>query len=78
MNSAGGALTFQMAEAKPISTIFSGPAGGVSGALNLAKIMEKNKLLSIRKYINLCFVNVIIKVFKSYKRYKIYAKKKRT
>ena len=47
MNSAGGALTFQMAEAKPISTIFSGPAGGVSGALNLAKIMEKNKLLSI-------------------------------
>ncbi|MDG1936267.1 MAG: hydantoinase/oxoprolinase family protein [Paracoccaceae bacterium] len=47
MNSAGGALTFQMAEAKPISTIFSGPAGGVSGALDLAKIMKKRKLLSI-------------------------------
>ena len=47
MNSAGGALTFEMAAAKPISTIFSGPAGGVSGALDLAKIMKKKKLLSI-------------------------------
>ncbi|MBP80114.1 MAG: methylhydantoinase [Deltaproteobacteria bacterium] len=47
MNSAGGALTFEMAAAKPISTIFSGPAGGVSGALDLAKIMNKKKLLSI-------------------------------
>ena len=47
MNSAGGALTFEMATAKPISTIFSGPAGGVSGALDLAKIMNKKKLLSI-------------------------------
>ena len=47
MNSAGGALTFEMAAAKPISTIFSGPAGGVSGALDLAKIMKKKNLLSI-------------------------------
>ena len=46
MNSAGGALTFEMAAAKPISTIFSGPAGGVSGALDLAKIMKKQNLLS--------------------------------
>ena len=36
-----------MAAAKPISTIFSGPAGGVSGALDLAKIMKKRVLLSI-------------------------------
>ena len=47
MNSAGGALTFEMAAAKPISTIFSGPAGGVSGALDLAKIMNKKKLVLI-------------------------------
>lgn len=47
MNSAGGALTFEMAAAKPISTIFSGPAGGVSGALELSKIMNKKNLLSI-------------------------------
>lgn len=47
MNSAGGALTFDMAEAQPISTLLSGPAGGVAGALHVARTTGRRNLLSI-------------------------------
>ena len=47
MNSAGGALTFNLAEAAPISTILSGPAGGVSGALYVAQATERGHVLSV-------------------------------
>jgi N-methylhydantoinase A len=47
MNSAGGALTFEMAEAQPIATILSGPAGGVSGALHVARLTNRRNILSV-------------------------------
>lgn len=47
MNSSGGALTFDLAEAQPISTVLSGPAGGVSGALFLAEATGRGNLLSV-------------------------------
>ncbi len=47
MNSAGGALTFEMAEAQPISTILSGPAGGVAGALHVARSTGRRNILSV-------------------------------
>lgn len=47
MNSSGGALTFSLAETQPISTVLSGPAGGVSGALYLAKATGRGNVLSI-------------------------------
>ena len=47
MNSSGGALTFDMGEANPVSTVMSGPAGGVAGALYFAKHTERKNILSI-------------------------------
>ncbi|MDE0304894.1 MAG: hydantoinase/oxoprolinase family protein [Albidovulum sp.] len=47
MNSSGGALTFDMGEANPVSTVMSGPAGGVAGALYFAKHTGKKNILSI-------------------------------
>jgi N-methylhydantoinase A len=47
MNSSGGALTFGLAEAEPIATVLSGPAGGVSGALYVAKATERPNLISV-------------------------------
>jgi len=47
MNSSGGALTFDLAEAHPISTVLSGPAGGVSGALFVAEATGRPNLLSV-------------------------------
>ena len=47
MNSSGGALTFGMGEASPISTVLSGPAGGVAGALHIARNTGKPRVLSI-------------------------------
>ena len=47
MNSSGGALTFGLAEAQPIATVLSGPAGGVSGALHLARATGRANVLSI-------------------------------
>ena len=47
MNSAGGALTFDMAEAQPISTILSGPAGGVAGAQHVARSTGRQNVLSV-------------------------------
>ena len=47
MNSSGGMLTFGLAEAQPISTVLSGPAGGVSGALHVSRSTERPNLISI-------------------------------
>src|SRR5690606_31936641 len=47
MNSSGGALTFSLAEAEPIATVLSGPAGGVAGALYVAKATERRNVLSV-------------------------------
>ena len=47
MNSSGGALTFGLAEAEPIATVFSGPAGGVSGALQVARATGRRNVLSV-------------------------------
>lgn len=47
MNSSGGALTFGLAEAEPISTVLSGPAGGVSGALHVARATGRNNVISV-------------------------------
>jgi N-methylhydantoinase A len=47
MNSSGGMLTFGMAEAQPISTVLSGPAGGVSGALHVSRSTERPNLISV-------------------------------
>lgn len=47
MNSSGGALTFDLAEAEPIATVFSGPAGGVSGALHVARETGRANVLSV-------------------------------
>lgn len=47
MNSSGGALTFALAEAEPIATVLSGPAGGVAGALYVAKATERRNVLSV-------------------------------
>lgn len=47
MNSSGGALTFSLAEAEPIATVLSGPAGGVSGALYVANATGRPNTLSI-------------------------------
>ena len=47
MNSSGGALTFDLAEAEPIATVFSGPAGGVSGALHVARKTGRRNVLSV-------------------------------
>lgn len=47
MNSAGGSLTFSLAEAEPIATVLSGPAGGVAGALYVAKATERRNVLSV-------------------------------
>jgi len=47
MNSSGGALTFSLAEAEPIATVLSGPAGGVAGALYIARATERRNVLSV-------------------------------
>ena len=47
MNSSGGALTFSLAEAEPIATVLSGPAGGVAGALYVARATERANVLSV-------------------------------
>ena len=47
MNSSGGSLTFALAEAEPISTVLSGPAGGVSGALYVARETGRRNVLSV-------------------------------
>ncbi|WP_417307837.1 hydantoinase/oxoprolinase family protein [Devosia sp.] len=47
MNSSGGALTFSLAEAEPIATVLSGPAGGVSGALYVANATGRPNMLSV-------------------------------
>lgn len=47
MNSSGGALTFALAEAEPIATVLSGPAGGVAGALYVAQATERRNVLSV-------------------------------
>ncbi|MBB3933784.1 N-methylhydantoinase A [Kaistia hirudinis] len=47
MNSSGGALTFSLAEAEPIATVLSGPAGGVSGALHVARETGRRNVLSV-------------------------------
>jgi len=47
MNSSGGALTFGLAEAQPVATILSGPAGGVAGALHVARSTGRQNVLSI-------------------------------
>ena len=47
MNSSGGALTFALAEAQPIATVFSGPAGGVAGALQVARTTQRRNVLSV-------------------------------
>ncbi|MDA0963228.1 MAG: hydantoinase/oxoprolinase family protein, partial [Proteobacteria bacterium] len=47
MNSAGGALGFGMAADQPIATILSGPAGGVSGALQVAQRTGRRNVLSV-------------------------------
>lgn len=47
MNSSGGALTFDLAEAQPIATVLSGPAGGVSGALHVARATGRDNVLSV-------------------------------
>ena len=47
MNSSGGALTFAMGEAAPIATVMSGPAGGVAGALHVARVADRRRVLSV-------------------------------
>lgn len=47
MNSSGGALTFGLAEAEPIATVLSGPAGGVAGARYVAQATERRNVLSV-------------------------------
>lgn len=47
MNSSGGALTFGLAEAQPISTVLSGPAGGVSGALHVSRATDRPNVISV-------------------------------
>ncbi|WP_226782828.1 hydantoinase/oxoprolinase family protein [Oceaniglobus trochenteri] len=47
MNSSGGMLTFGLAEAQPISTVLSGPAGGVSGALHVSRVTNRPNVISV-------------------------------
>lgn len=47
MNSSGGMLTFGLAEAQPISTVLSGPAGGVSGALHVSRATGRPNVISV-------------------------------
>lgn len=47
MNSSGGALTFALAEAQPIATTLSGPAGGVSGALYVSRATDRPNVISV-------------------------------
>jgi N-methylhydantoinase A len=47
MNSSGGAMTFELAETQPISTVLSGPAGGVAGALYVSSATERKNMLSV-------------------------------
>ncbi|HTB98711.1 MAG TPA: hydantoinase/oxoprolinase family protein [Terracidiphilus sp.] len=46
MQSSGGILSAKVAAAEPVRTILSGPAGGVIGALNLARRARIEKVLS--------------------------------
>lgn len=47
MNSSGGAMTFNLANAQPIATVLSGPAGGVSGALHLSRETGRPNVISV-------------------------------
>jgi N-methylhydantoinase A len=47
MNSSGGAMTFNLANAEPIATVLSGPAGGVSGALHLSRETGRPNVISV-------------------------------
>ena len=47
MRSSGGAMTAQAAKASPIFTVMSGPAGGIVGATQIARLLHKDRLLSL-------------------------------
>lgn len=47
MNSSGGAMTFSLANAEPIATVLSGPAGGVSGAIYVSRATERPNVISV-------------------------------
>ncbi len=46
MRSSGGAMTLELARESPLSTVLSGPAGGIAGAAWLAAEAGHDKLLS--------------------------------
>jgi len=47
MRSSGGAMTAQLAAKTPIFTVVSGPAGGMIGSAELARVLCKNQLLTL-------------------------------
>ena len=47
MRSDGGVMTARTAANSPISTVQSGPAGGVVGAIYVAELQKKNKLITM-------------------------------
>ncbi len=46
MRSAGGAMTAEVARVSPLLTVFSGPAGGIAGAISLGKATGRSSLIS--------------------------------
>lgn len=47
MRSSGGAMTAKLAAKAPIFTVMSGPAGGMIGTAELARVLGKNQLLTL-------------------------------
>ena len=46
MRSAGGAMTAEIARVSPLLTVFSGPAGGIAGAISLGEAIGRSSLIS--------------------------------
>ncbi|MFT4045677.1 MAG: hydantoinase/oxoprolinase family protein [Solimonas sp.] len=47
MRSSGGAMTAEIAKRAPIFTVMSGPAGGIIGATQLARTLDRKRLLTL-------------------------------
>ena len=46
MRSAGGAMTSEIARVSPLLTVYSGPAGGIAGAISLGEATGRSSLIS--------------------------------
>ncbi|MTD17175.1 hydantoinase/oxoprolinase family protein [Nakamurella sp. YIM 132087] len=46
MRSAGGAMTAESVRDEPLTTVFSGPAGGIAGTVHLSEMIGRDDLLS--------------------------------